>query len=398
MSPETRKNQLASELKTQIVSGRIGPGSRLPTRSELLESYGTSNTTLQQALDELIRHGFVETRGRAGTFVKQYPPHLTRFGVAYLSQPGATDGSWTRFHQAIDIQTREAQLSQGKRFVDYQNLYYWSQDNPGQQELVADIESHRLAGLILTAQANRIEHVTRQIDSTLPRVCLVESGDPLVPSIVPDSSSWINRAIEELISRGRKRIALISFQSHNMPVYDSTHADAFAHTVKEMGGETRPEFYLPANTAMLASVTQMVRLIMSLPEKDKPDGLIVNDDNLVEHAAYGLMQSGIQVGPAKNGGQVDVVAHANFPYEQSVSLPIIHLGYDTTWMLAKAIELLTKFRMNPKGQRLHNLQIDVPVVTQEEALQTPPLSVLSTQQHYADEQHTETTKENLHTN
>lgn len=328
---------------------------------DLTRRFDTSLNTVQRAVADLVREGFLETRGRAGTFVSATPPHLARFGLAFLTSPAADVASWSRFHQVIYGESQCARLARGRRFVHYLNLLNREESNPSQIEMVEDIACHRLAGLLLVGAAGMFEHRTRAMDPELPRVCLGHSGDPDVPAVVPDMESWLRRAIDALVRRGRRRIALIELQAHGSDMHDTSTVDRLMRFTAEAGAASEPVFYQPGTTTAPMSVSQAVRLLMSLPRNRRPDGLIVSDDNLVQHAVHGLIESGAQIG---DGGTVDVVVHANFPHAVAVSAPLIHLGYDVRWMLARAIELLDEQRGVPLDERPRNREVVCPILSQ----------------------------------
>ncbi len=355
--------QVGLRLRTQLRRGRFNPGERMPTLRELTRRFDTSLNTVQRAIADLTRDGFVETRGRAGTFVTNHPPHLTRFGLAFLYNPSAGPDRWTRFHNALHLEAHSALLPRGRRFVHFHNLIDRQESNPNQLELRQDVASHRLAGLILMGSASLVESVTRVIDPELPRACIDHSGDPEVPAVVIDADAWLRRALTELAQRGRRRIALIQLQAHSTRPQDSTPVDFFLRHVQQAGLTTEPGFCQVNSLSSLLGVAQSVRLLMSLPEDRRPDGLIVSDDNLVEHASQGLVQSGLRAGP---GEPIDLIAHANFPHPVNVPMPVVHLGYDVRWMLAKALELLDAQRSVPLAQRPRNHEVVAPVISRDD--------------------------------
>ncbi|MGN6608021.1 MAG: GntR family transcriptional regulator [Jatrophihabitans sp.] len=61
--------QVRSQLATQIRSGRLPVGTRLPTVRQLAVDLGLAVNTIARAYRELETADLVETRGRAGTFV-----------------------------------------------------------------------------------------------------------------------------------------------------------------------------------------------------------------------------------------------------------------------------------------------------------------------------------------
>ena len=58
-----------------VAVGRLEPGSRLPTVRELAAALDMAPGTVARAYRELEADGTVITRGRAGTFVADEPPH-----------------------------------------------------------------------------------------------------------------------------------------------------------------------------------------------------------------------------------------------------------------------------------------------------------------------------------
>ncbi|MCP8894814.1 GntR family transcriptional regulator [Shinella daejeonensis] len=61
--------QLAESLRAAIDSGVYGPGSKLPTESELCEQYDVSRSVVRQALQSLARDNLIETERGRGAFV-----------------------------------------------------------------------------------------------------------------------------------------------------------------------------------------------------------------------------------------------------------------------------------------------------------------------------------------
>lgn len=67
--------QLRTLLLEEILSGRYGPGERLPTEHELCEQYRISRTPVSRALSDLAEEGVILRHRRRGTFVN---PHWLR--------------------------------------------------------------------------------------------------------------------------------------------------------------------------------------------------------------------------------------------------------------------------------------------------------------------------------
>lgn len=61
--------QIMQTIKTSIVSGRYGPGEKLPSVRELALDAGVNPNTMQRALAQLEQEGFVFSQSTAGRFI-----------------------------------------------------------------------------------------------------------------------------------------------------------------------------------------------------------------------------------------------------------------------------------------------------------------------------------------
>ena len=72
---------VAENLRTEIVSGRLSAGDRLPSEHELTERFSVSRHTVRRALASLAADGLVESQRGSGAFVTGDPVHVHRIGV-----------------------------------------------------------------------------------------------------------------------------------------------------------------------------------------------------------------------------------------------------------------------------------------------------------------------------
>lgn len=81
------------EIKHLIVSGRLGPGEKLPRESELAAQLGLSRSSLREAVRALTLMGVLDARRGDGTYVTGLGPQLlleaTGFVVDFLQDQGA---------------------------------------------------------------------------------------------------------------------------------------------------------------------------------------------------------------------------------------------------------------------------------------------------------------------
>lgn len=64
-------SQIARSVEEQIIVGNLPSGTRLPTETQLAESFGVNRHTLRRALRELVRKGLITATPRRGTIVSR---------------------------------------------------------------------------------------------------------------------------------------------------------------------------------------------------------------------------------------------------------------------------------------------------------------------------------------
>jgi DNA-binding GntR family transcriptional regulator len=70
--------RIAEDLLAGIKNGEYPPGSRLPTKGELMARYQVAVNTVERAIKELRSAGVVETAQGAGMFVREPPDPAAR--------------------------------------------------------------------------------------------------------------------------------------------------------------------------------------------------------------------------------------------------------------------------------------------------------------------------------
>jgi GntR family transcriptional regulator len=70
--------QIARQIKAQIISGDLAEGAALPSIRRLALDLSISVITTKRAYEELEREGFIDTVGGKGTFVATQNPQFLR--------------------------------------------------------------------------------------------------------------------------------------------------------------------------------------------------------------------------------------------------------------------------------------------------------------------------------
>ena len=68
-SPEPPYEQVREQIRAQVESGELSPGTKLPTVRGLAADLGLAANTVARGYRELEALGVIETRGRAGSVV-----------------------------------------------------------------------------------------------------------------------------------------------------------------------------------------------------------------------------------------------------------------------------------------------------------------------------------------
>jgi GntR family transcriptional regulator len=71
LAPVPPYRQIAAILKRRILSGQYLPNTRIPTESELVETFEVARTTARRAVEALRDEGLVYTVPQRGTYVAQ---------------------------------------------------------------------------------------------------------------------------------------------------------------------------------------------------------------------------------------------------------------------------------------------------------------------------------------
>jgi DNA-binding GntR family transcriptional regulator len=76
--PRYRYEEIADDLQQRIESGEFPPGSRLPSRRQLIAHYDVTEPVIDRAMQILRVKGLTETLAGVGVFVRETPGGSTR--------------------------------------------------------------------------------------------------------------------------------------------------------------------------------------------------------------------------------------------------------------------------------------------------------------------------------
>ena len=307
-----------------------------------MNTLGVSPLTLQRALDRLEQEGFVRSIDRVGSFVASNPPHLSRYPLIFISSPNSPFGGWTRFWQILSTSAAEAATRAGMQIPIYTGIDGHA-DNEDYLSLLGDIEYGRLAGLIFTQHPGLLRDTPLLTTPGIPRVAISRSIDYMAV-VTHDFASFFSRSAQYLASVGCRKVAVIL-----TPGQRPGSASNIEAVLESAGLSVRPEWIQVM--AGPESCKTVLQLLMSGNTRERPDGLILADDNFMEHGAAGLAAAGVRV-----PDDLHVVTHCNFPPMPEPNVTrFVRLGWDVREMLAACLEILEAQRegdADPQSQRL----------------------------------------------
>ena len=83
-----RHQQIAAEIRAQIMSGALVPGTQLRSTPNLMAEYGAANATIQRALTALKDEGFLYSHAGKGVYVRDRQPYIVEASAYFAPSPG----------------------------------------------------------------------------------------------------------------------------------------------------------------------------------------------------------------------------------------------------------------------------------------------------------------------
>lgn len=331
--PRLGARHAVARLRSAILQGHYALGAQLPTFDALVLEHGLSRATMQLVVRQLKEEGFVRSLHRSGLFVSETPPHLFRFGIVFPCHPGERD--WNRFYGALLAESAViAGRQPGVQIVPYFGVAP-DRSRDGYAALLEEVADHRLAGLIITRGAGFLLHGSELQASGVPAVAInhLASETGGIPVVNTDDRQFMARGLAWLAQRQRRRVAVVA----SRPSMGAT-----VEACAAAGLTTRPHWLCPIGTDHVGQVRVVVQLLLDYPEGERPDCMVVANDNLVEEALSTIHASGIMI-----GRDIDIVAHCNWPWPVESPLPIARLGFHSHHFLNHCLEAI---RLRRRGE------------------------------------------------
>lgn len=343
-----KSHAVVHQLRQHIVS-KLKPGSQLPTFGEMEQSFGVSRGVLREAVDRLKHDGFIYSIDRRGLYVAERPPHLSRVALVFAQSPACP--SWPRFFTALQQEAAGIQQERGDiSFASYYNVTLDPRSD-SLDELCSDIQAHRLAGVLLMPGCHDLGRIEPIASATTPKLYICGAAPAgRKPSITVDTWQMVARMTRWLRERNRSRIAAVGMWENSTQI--------LRHLEQE-GVIARPHWGVTVGRDNASDVDRLVTLLMDYPQGERPDGLMILDDNLTEHALNGLIGCGVRIGQ-----DIDVIAHCNWPWPVPCLGPVQRVGFHARHLLELALRTLEQVQA---GDEVVAEQVFIPALFEEES-------------------------------
>lgn len=343
----TASEKVGAELRARIVRGHWEPGSRLPPRTKLIRELGSCADVVQDAVKLLAAEGFLEVGARKkGTRVAANPPHLARYRVVFPFGPD----DWGQFWHALEDAAGE-RTTENREFVCFYGLG-GHRDIADFEAVVNEVRTRSVAGLIFASSAQELAGTPLLDAPGVPRVAIAGEGQlPGVPKVQADLPSFVRQAVDRLVAQGRQRLAILCASRASQML------DLFRDALATHGLVSRLHWEQLASMKKSIAARHVMQLMLHSGQLERPDGLIIADDNLIAGATEGIASSGVRV-----PDELSVVAMTNFPLIPPSTVPLTRIGFDIPAVLDLLTERLAQLARGESAPEITT----VPAITERE--------------------------------
>jgi len=339
-APLPKHEQIRRSLTDAITSGQYQPGQRLPSESELVQTFGASRPTVNRALRELQLTGLIERRAGSGSYVRS--DAAARGYTFGLLIP---DLGRTEIFEPICRGMAEAQqgshhvLLWGGSLGDPQNTGAQA-SNLCRQFVAKKVSGVFFAPLELTPQKDAINRkITEAFDEAGIPIILLDRD--LVP--YPSRSSYDLVGIDNrragymitshLLSSGCRRILFLG-RPGSAPTVDARIA-GYREALVDAGIELQSGFVCRIEPQDQTRIKEVL-------DQFQPDGFVCANDFTAAHLLKTLNELKVSVPEQIRLAGIDDVKYASL-----LSVPLTTLHQPCTEMGAIAISAMMERLRNP---------------------------------------------------
>ncbi len=334
--------QIAERIRTQLKSGALKEGAKLPSIRQISESYDVNYLTARQALKHLESLGLVEMQTGRGTYVTSLRPQQVRIGVvvpdlAYKVNSGISRG----------IREETSLRDVTPVFMDFHN------DVHREVECLDRLIAERFTGALVypSLQDNTPHQLLKMILGGFPMV-FIDRAPPGIPcwSISSDDYEIGRLAARHLIEAGAGVLACVGSPFPNL----QERVRGFREEANNLGIAV-PSSRVPSSENIPTEKSQSITShLMGL--NPRPDGIFYFNDQYALVGLRHLHDLGIDV-----PGEVKIVGCDNIEATWHCRPTLTTIRQDPLELGHKAFQMLSEMLEAPTEERLSSRHIHQPV-------------------------------------
>lgn len=353
-SRSARLSPLVQQVLDKLMDkmAELQAGEPLPTEIELAESFGVSRKTLRAAMHEIEVKGAIQRVRGKGTF-----PTQGKVARAIFRSQAVQLGmvNWAGNLESRDTGDFYAQILQGATEEAMKRRCHivfsgGSACNERAEACYRLCDSARVEALILVALTDQA--LLEDLAARGKPVCLVDHWSDRAPvdTVRVDSASGSRQGMEHLFQLGHERVAFLDTPYAGTNVL---RRQGYEKAMQARRLAVRPEWIVPAKGAdAVEGGGQAALQLLSLPEADRPTGMLAFSDEIALGAIQAIMRFGMRV-----PGDISVVGFGGVKSPLTVGLPkLTSVRFDSAELGRYAVQFLLD-RLDQPGLEPRNVMI-----------------------------------------
>ncbi len=314
---ESLSRQIIPILREEILTHRQ-PGQRLEPIEQMAKHFSVSFPTMREALSVLEQEGLVERHVGRGTFVGDL--NKSRH-VGVLIEQDIADPHAPYFGRRVSQQVVRFLCQASVRARLYVGHRPVADDSPRPltcADFLEAVERRRLSGVVAFAPDCTLPYWLGAVQAQhIP----VVGGSGQYSCAVKHEGRSLRMGVEYLLRRGRRRIALMEYHA---PLDHTGALESFHTAMRMAGAEVNPRWIRHSLNPCAPGANLEEFPSIWAASREKPDGLLICDDNLFPATAMAILRLGVRVPQ-----DLLVVTHWNKGSGIAVPFPVAKLEVDT---------------------------------------------------------------------
>lgn len=347
--PKLKSAPLKKHLAAEMVSGRLKPGSQLPTERQLAGKFEVSVPTVRRALAELEGEGLIRREQGRGTFVNE---------CAQDTIPPATKSPTTKSFALLILGSHDlSSMSMVRGFGQecqklHHNMLLLDSNNVlnEQAALILRLTQTDLSGVAIqpvTMPATPSYHIAALQEKQIPVVFCHRSVEGTRGPLLSVSHEEEGRQVgQAFVERGHRRVALlVAYQTGKIA---EKWVCGMRESLRAVDGELPDEFIFSGETTSLDAAGLESNMSEALEgmfcSENPPTALFVVPDDFAQGAERVIQQMGLRVPE-----DVSLIGLGDVNRDSSFTRRLTSVGIDGAELSRRAVELLAEMQSGKRS-------------------------------------------------